>query len=285
MAIEIEIAENLAHALELLAPGDPAVRPVAGATDMVLRLHAGRVKADRLVSIADLPELSGVRPGPDGIRFGAGTYLTDLMNHREFAAEFPGAVASARQFASPQIRNRATVGGNIGNASPAADMVPPLIALGARITLRSKRRGERELPLEEVFLGFGKTAVAPDELITEIFVPRRRHHFQAFAKFGSRGANVISVVNMAMCLELRDGQIASARVAYGSVAPKTIRAPQVERLLTGRMLEERLIDEVAEAVLADVSPIDDVRGSKRYKQKLAIHSTQDALSQALAEVR
>lgn len=285
MGVDIELAENLAHALELLAANDPDVRPVAGATDVVLRLHAGKLKARRLVSIADLPELAWVRGEPDGIRFGAGTFLSDLMADEELAAEFPGLMESARQFASPQIRNRATVGGNIGNASPAADLVPPLIALGATVTLRSRGRGERILPLEDVFLGFGKTAVQPDELITEVFVPRRRRCFQAFAKFGSRSANVIAVVNMAMCLSLEGDRIADARVAYGSVAPKPLRATQVERYLRGQSLTDGLISNVREAVLADIAPIDDVRGSKRYKQHLAVNATEDALVRARSQVR
>src|SRR5260370_23137741 len=169
MSVEIEVAESLPHALELLAVADPEVRPVAGATDVIVRLTAGRLKARRLVSIADLPELSYVRPEAGLIRFGAGTLLSELMAHPEFVAEFPCAVRAAREFASPQIRNRATVGGNIGNASPAADMVPPLIALDTQVALRS-RRGLRTLALEEIFLGFGKTALAPDELVTEISV-------------------------------------------------------------------------------------------------------------------
>ncbi len=285
MGVDIELAESLAHALELLASGDPEVRPVAGATDVVLRLHAGKLKARRLVSIADLPELSWVRAEKDGIRFGAGTYLSDLMADEEIAAEFPGLMESARQFASPQIRNRATVGGNIGNASPAADLVPPLIALGATVTLRSKDRGERTLPLEDVFLGFGKTALGPDELITEVFVPRRRRCFQAFAKFGSRSANVIAVVNMAMCLELEGDRIAGARVAYGSVAPRPLRAVKVEQYLRGQALTDGLLAGVREAVLADIAPIDDVRGSRRYKQRLAVNATEDALVRARSQVR
>ena len=284
MSVEIEVADSLAHALELLAPGDPGVRPVAGATDVVLRLHAGRLKAHRLVSIADLPELSFIQAGPQGVRVGAGAYLTDLMEHQGFAAEYPGAVEAARLFASPQIRNRATLGGNIGNASPAADMVPPLIALGAQVTLTSKR-GARTLPVEDVFLGFGKTVLAPDELITQLSLPRRKGTFQAFAKFGSRGANVISVVNMAMCLELAAGRVTSARVAYGSVAPKPHRALKVEQYLQGQLLSEALVAGAKEAVLSDVAPIDDVRGSKRHKQRLAVNATQDALTRALAQVR
>ncbi|MBI3186115.1 MAG: xanthine dehydrogenase family protein subunit M [Myxococcales bacterium] len=280
MPVEIELAQSLSHALELLSSGDPEVRPLAGATDLMLRLEAGRLKAHRLVSIADLRELSWVRPEGDAIRFGAGTVVADLMRHPEFAAEYPSAVAAARQFASPQIRNRATVGGNVGNASPAADLVPPLIALGARLKL-SSAKGERELPIEEAFLGFGKTTVRPEELITEVALPRRRACFQAFAKFGSRGANVIAVVNLAMCLEVDGERIASARVAYGSVAPKPLRARAVERFLAGQRLTEELAREVKEAVLSDISPIDDVRGSRRYKQRLAVNATEDALLRAL----
>ncbi len=284
MSVEIDVAESLPHALEILAAGDPEVRPVAGATDVILRLHAGKLKARRLVSIADLPDLSYVQPEPDRIRFGAGTLISDLMAHSEFAAEYPCAVRSAREFASPQIRNRATVGGNIGNASPAADMVPPLIALGAQVTLGSGQ-GVRTLPLEDVFLGFGKTVLRPDELVTEIAVPRRRTWFQAFAKFGSRSANVIAVINMALCLRLTDHHIAEARISYGSVAPKPLRATRVEQFLTGQALSERLVRDVAEVVLAEIAPIDDVRGSKRYKQRLAVNATQDALSRALEQVR
>lgn len=285
MSVEIDVAESLDHALELLRSGDPEIRPVAGATDVVLRLHAGRLKARKLVSIADLPELSFIRAEPDALHFGGGTLLSDLLAHPELCAEYPCAVESLRQFASPQIRNRATVGGNIGNASPAADMVPPLIALGATVTLRSAKQPARTLPLEDVFTGFGKTVLRPDELVTEVHVPRRKGHFQAFAKFGSRGANVIAVINMAMCLRLDGPRIVEARLAYGSVAPKTLRATKVEQFLTGKTLSDPLADEVEAVVRSEISPIDDVRGSKRYKERLAVNATQDALLLAHRQVR
>lgn len=284
MSVEIDVAESLAHALELLGGSDPEVRPVAGATDVILRLGAGRLKARRLVSIAGLPELGHITPSPHEIRFGAGAWLSDLMAHPEFAREYPGAMESLRQFASPQIRNRATVGGNIGNASPAADMVPPLVALGATVTLSSKG-GTRALPLEDVFLGFGRTVLRPNELVTEVSVPRRADCFQAFAKFGSRGANVIAVVNMAMRLKLDGAKVTEARVAYGSVAPRTLRAKGVEAFLTGKTLSEKLAEEAEAVVRSEISPIDDVRGSKRYKERLAVNATQDALLKALSQVR
>ncbi|HVE87921.1 MAG TPA: xanthine dehydrogenase family protein subunit M [Myxococcales bacterium] len=285
MAVEIDLAESLDHALELLGAGDPEVRPVAGATDVVLRLHIGKLKARKLVSIADVPELSFIQSDQRGIRFGAGTLLSDLLAHPDFCQQYGCAAESLRQFASPQIRNRATVGGNVGNASPAADMVPPLIALEAQVTLLSKARGLRTLPLEEVFLGLGKTAIAPDELILEIAVPRRASWFQAFAKFGSRSANVIAVINMAMALDLDGATVRRARVAYGSVAPKTLRAAAVEQFLSGRELSADTIRGVAEVVQSAISPIDDVRGSARYKRRLAVNATQDALAAALRQVK
>jgi CO/xanthine dehydrogenase FAD-binding subunit len=284
MSVELDVAENLAHALELLSTADPEVRPVAGATDLMLRLGAGRLKARRLISIADVPELSYIHAEADRIRFGAGTLLSDLMGHPEFASEYPCALESLRQFASPQIRNRATVGGNIGNASPAADMVPPLIALGATVTLTS-RAGARTLALEDVFQGFGRTVLRPDELVTGLSLPRRRDHFQAFAKFGSRGANVIAVVNLALCLKLDGDRIAEARVAYGSVAPRTLRPTGLEQFLQGKRLSEALAEEVEAVVRSEISPIDDVRGSRRYKERLAVNATQDALVRALSQVR
>ncbi len=284
MAVEIEVAASLSHALELLSPADPLTRPVAGATDVLLRLHAGRLSARKLISIADLPELSFIKAEPDALRIGAGTPISDLLVHPEVCAELPAAVQSAREFASPQIRNRATLGGNLGNASPAADLIPPLIAYGAEVTLRSLK-ASRQLPVEALFLGMGKTAIAPDELITEVRVPRRKGHFQHFAKYGSRGANIISVVNAALCLKLDGRRIAEARVAYGSVAPRPLRATQVEQALMGQQLSQALVDGIGAAVAKDAKPIDDVRGSRRYKLHLAICATQDALTLALAQAQ
>lgn len=277
MLLDLDIAESLDHALELLGPGDPSVRPLAGATDVVLRMHVGKLQARRLVSVADLRELTFIRAEPEGFRFGAGTLLADLLANAAFCAEYPCCAEALEQFASPQIRNRATVGGNIGNASPAADMVPPLIACGAWITIASHRRPPRAMPLEDVFLGFGKTAIAPDELITEIFVPRRKKCFQGYAKFGNRSANVIAIINLALCLKISDQMIEEARVCYGSVAPKPYRATRVEDYLTGQRLSAQLVGGVEEVIRDELKPIDDVRGSKRYKLRLAANATQDAL--------
>jgi carbon-monoxide dehydrogenase medium subunit len=280
--IEIEVAKDLRHALELMACAPPDTRLVSGATDVIIRLHIGKLAAQRLISIADVEELAFVRESAEGIRIGANTVVAELATNPVIASEFPCLRTAALEFASPQIRNRATVGGNIGNASPAADTVPALIAVGAEVVLRSARE-ERRMPLEDFFVGPGKTKLAPGELITEVVVPRRAGAFQAFAKFGNRGANVIAIINMAMCLKVESKRILEARVAFGSCAPVPLRARAVEVALTGKALDDALIASVGEAVRRDIRPISDVRGSREYKELLAVNATEDALGRALAQ--
>jgi CO/xanthine dehydrogenase FAD-binding subunit len=286
MSLEVDNADSLAQALQLLSSADPLIRPVAGATDVLLRWRAGRFPARRVVSVADLAELEGIRREADGFFVGAGTSVTELMHHAELKAACPALSEAARQFASPQIRNRATVGGNLANASPAADLTPPLLALGTELTVAS-HRATRTLPLEQFFLGFGKTALRPDELITGLRIPASGGpSFQRFFKFGNRRANVIAIVNAAVCLSLEPGRqrrIARARVAFGSVAPRPIRATTVEAALIGQTLDARLIEACARAVLDDISPIDDVRASKRFRQHLAVSAVRQALRELLDE--
>ena len=274
MAIDIVRAENLEHALELLARDGAQARPLAGGTDLMLRLRAGRLAARTLVSIADLSDLAYVREQADRVELGALTRVADLITHPVYS----------RDFASPQIRNRGTLGGNVGNASPAADNVPPLITFGATVTLQSKR-GSRSMPLEDFFEGPGRTRAAPDEMIVGFQVPKRPGAFQFFAKFGSRNANVISIASAALLLRLDGETVREARVAYGCCAPVPLRARRVESYLSGQRLDERLIAGVREAVLGDIKPIDDVRGSRRYKELLVINATEDALRGALESVR
>lgn len=279
MHIDILKAENLEAALEALSR-EPGLRPVAGGTDVLLRLEAGRLQASRLLDIAGLEELAYVRPGPTHVEIGATTLVADVLAHAELRREYPALTRAAGEFASPQIRNRATVGGNVGNASPAADLVPPLIALGAEVTLASKA-GARSLPLEELFAGPGRTHLKPGELIASFKLPRRAAAFQAFAKFGSRGANVISIASMALCLVVEGGQVKEARAAFGCCGPTPLRARRLEAYLTGQRVDAKLISGVAEVLRGELKPIDDVRGSRRYKELLALHATEDALARLL----
>jgi CO/xanthine dehydrogenase FAD-binding subunit len=278
MHIDIERAADLKGALAALSREGGGLRPVAGGTDVLLRLEAGKLKAQKLLCIADLEELASVRLTPTHVEIGALALVADLPRHPEIRRELSCLAKAASEFASPQIRNRATVGGNIGNASPAADLVPPLIALGAQVTLASQR-GERALPLEELFVGPGRTALAPDELIAFVKVPRRAGAFQFFAKFGNRGANVIAIVNVALCLELEGKTVRAARAAYGCCGPTPLRARKLEAFLAGKTVNEKLVAGVAEVLAGELKPIDDIRGSRRFKQLLAVHATEDALEE------
>ncbi len=284
MEIEIAVAESLEDALEQLEREGQELRPVAGATDLMLRLRAGRVRARRLLSIADLGSLAFVRPSDAAIEIGALTLVADLIGHPLLRSELPALECAAADFASPQIRNRATLGGNIGNASPAADLVCALIASGAHVALQS-RRGVRLIPLEELFTGPGLTVVDHRELIVAVRVPRQPGRHQSFAKFGNRCANAVALVNAAMSFEVLGGRIRAARVAYGCCAKVPLRARGVEAYLSDQLLDEPLIAGVREAVLADIHPIDDLRGSRHYKEQLAIHATEDALARALERER
>ncbi len=283
--MEIELPQDVSEALALLAGADPLVRPVSGATDVMLRVRAGRLRARRLISVFALDALGQLEARAGGVALGANVTAARLLKSPLIQDSYRALWLAAQQFASPQIRNRATVAGNIANASPAADLVPPLLALGAQVTAVSQARGARTVPLESLFLGFGKTALAADELLTQVVLPKPRATFQAFAKFGSRGANVIAVVNMAMALELDGERIRHAKVAFGSVAPKPLVAEQVSAALVGEALNEALIRRIGEVVRAEVTPIDDVRGSKQYKESLAVNAVEDALERCLDEVR
>jgi carbon-monoxide dehydrogenase medium subunit len=284
MDIEIETARSLEHALGALARDGADLRPVAGATDVVLRLEAGKLRAKRLLSVADVAELAFVRASDEGMEIGALARVADLLASPEIRRDYPSLAHAASEFASPQIRNAATLGGNIGNASPAADLVPPLIALGATLTLRSQK-GTRSMPLEDFFVGPGKSRIAPDELIASVRLPRRAGAMQAFVKFGSRGANVISIVNFAACLTFEGSTIREARLCYGCCGPTPLRARVLEGLLAGQAVDERLIKLVSNTLARELKPIDDLRGSRRYKQLLAVHATEDTLAGLLPKAR
>lgn len=284
MRIDIETAAHLDEALDALSRARGALRPVAGGTDLLLRLRTGKWKATRLLGIEDVKELAGVQRVDGHLEIGATTRIADLLAYPELCRELPALHRAASQMGSPQIRNRATVGGNLGNASPAGDLAPALIALGATVTLRSLA-GARTLPVEDLFIGPGKTRLAPEELIATVCVPCGRPRFQAFAKFGNRSANVIAAVNMALCLRVEGGCVEEARIAFGCCGPTPRRALGLERHLVGKALDETLIGTVAAVLQGELEPIDDVRGSRRYKELLAIHATEDALAECLEAAR
>ena len=266
------------EALGLLADGEWWI--LAGGTDFYPALGALPLKRD-VLDINGLDELDHITVTDEGVTFGARASWTRVLR-AELPPAFDGLKAAAREVGSVQIQNRATVAGNICNASPAADGVPPLLALDAEVELRSAK-ATRRMPLGEFVLGNRKTARRPDELVTAIHVPRHAVSGRsAFVKLGARRYLVISIAMAAANVAIGDdGKIASARIAVGACSPVARRLTALEAALVGRPADASLLDLFDEAHFADLSPIDDVRGTSQYRHAAAREIVGRALLQAV----
>ncbi|WP_127520417.1 xanthine dehydrogenase family protein subunit M [Mesorhizobium sp. Z1-4] len=254
------------EALGLLADGDWWI--LAGGTDFYPALGALPLKRD-VLDINGLDELDRISATGDGVTFGARASWTRVVR-ASLPPAFNALKAAAREVGSVQIQNRATVAGNLCNASPAADGVPPLLALDAEVELRSAKT-TRRLPLADFVLGNRETARRPDELVTAIHVPRHAVSGRsAFVKLGARRYLVISIAMAAANVEIgADGMIASARIAVGACSPVARRMPALEAALVGRPADASLLDLFDDAHFAGLTPIDDVRGTSGYRHAAA----------------
>jgi len=245
----------------------PGARFVAGATDLMVHLRDGRMEPPpALISLRSLDELAGITMG-DTIRIGALTTVRELGEHAGIAAALPALSEAARVFGGPQIRNVATVGGNICNAAPCADTPPPLLVHDARIELRGPA-GTRDVPLHEFFSGPGETYRAPDEVVTALLVARPPDGAGSTFLRKGRVAMDLTLVSVAAYLEL-DGTICrKARLAAGAVAPIPLRLRRTEELLEGKELDEQAIRMAGELAMVEVAPIDDVRTTAAYRRHI-----------------
>jgi carbon-monoxide dehydrogenase medium subunit len=257
------------EALRALAQHAGRARLVAGATDLILELERGqRPGITTLIDISRLPGLDRIELRDGRIRLGA------LVTHNH-AAGSPllqkRALALARacwEVGAPQIRNRATIAGNVITASPANDSIPPLLALEASVTLR-RADGERTIPLAEFYTGVRRTVLGPDEMLTEISFAAPPDGTQSqFVKFALRRAQAISVVNAAIVVALDGRRVRRAAIALGSVAPTVIRASQAEAALAGQTLSHEVVERAAEAAAVEARPIDDLRGSAAFRREM-----------------
>ena len=278
---ELEMPDDLDGALHALAAGGEAhTVAIAGGTNLIVDMRAKRERPDRVVGLGRVGELRGMDFGAERISIGGGTTVTDLLRSPEIAESAPSLVESSRLFAGLMVRNTATVAGNIACGSPAADLVPPLLALDADVTLAS-RAGTRTLPLDEYFLGYKRDVRRPDELITRVSWPRLPQPFvNTFYKLARRKGDAITVTGVALTLAAAGGVCTKARIALGAVAPVVFRARRAEELLEGRALTPALIDEAAAAAAASSSPIDDVRASAEYRLHTVEALTRRLVAQA-----
>ncbi|NYF18247.1 xanthine dehydrogenase small subunit [Microbacterium sp. AK009] len=252
---------TLDEAVALLA-SEPGVRLVAGATDWGVDVNLRGVRAPLVVAIDRLPELRAVRMDDDEIELGAALTLTEVA--AALGDRVPLLSELLPQFASPLIRNRATLGGNLGTGSPIGDALPALLALGARVTLTS-RDDERNVPLEEYFTGYRQTVRSDDEIIRALRFPTPRGELVAFHKIAKRRFDDISSVAVAFVLDLQDGVVADARIGLGGVAATPIRARATEQALVGRDWSLATVREVAPVLGAEGTPMSDHRASAAYR--------------------
>ena len=277
---QLRQAASLADALELLAREPGVWTPLAGGTDLMVLFNAGRLKATHLLDISALADLRGIQEQPEGLSLGALTTYTELRETPAVHRHFPNLVKSARATGALAIQNRGTLGGNIANASPAADTPPSLLAYGAELELASCR-GLRRVAYDAFHLGYKQLDLAQDELLVRIRVPRpsgRTFHF--FRKVGTRQAQAIAKVCAAAFGRIEAGVLAEFRVGLGAVAPQPVRARRVEQVLLGARLGALPIAEAREALAADMSPIDDIRASAHYRSVVAAN----VLGQMLLEL-
>ncbi|MFQ5943434.1 MAG: FAD binding domain-containing protein [Anaerolineales bacterium] len=271
------------EAVELLDKYTGSARIVAGATDLILELEGGlRPEVHGLIDITRIPDLDIITRDDDGW-----IHLGPLVTHNhcavsELIVEHAYALARACwEVGAPQIRNRGTVAGNLITASPANDSITPLMALGAQVTLRS-RSGERTVPLADFYTGVRKTIMRDDEFMADIAFPAPSEGTRSsFVKLGLRRAQAISIVNVAAVLQMQGSDVVDAAIALGSVTPTIVRAKAAEDYLRGKSLDDEIIRQVSEFAAEDASPIDDVRGSARYRMQMVRVCTRRAL-QSLA---
>ncbi len=274
---------SLGEACRLLDELGPDARVLAGGTDLLHKMKVGKVAPKALVSLKRLDELRGIRyEAGRGVVIGALATQSAVVDSPVLHERYRSVSDAAHQMASLQIRNLGTVGGNIANGVPSADLPPILIALGATVHL-VRDEGSREMPLEEVFTGAAQTVIAADELVTQVVIPDGGWTGSRYLKFGLRRSGALAVAGAAVAVRCEGGMIQEARVALSSCAPTVIRSPAAENYLRGKPVTDEVLEEAGLRAEADSRPRDSIRGSAEYRRNLARVLTRRALRQAIEE--
>lgn len=269
---------TLPAALEVLAADPGRYTPIAGGTELMVALAAGRLPQKRLLSINHLKELRFVDVTADAITLGSGTTFTDIRKHAAIASDFPLLAQAAGWTGSIANQNRGTLGGNIVNGSPAADSPPALLVYDASVTLVSAR-GARTLPYGDFHLSYKKSALAPDELLFSISLPRRFAGYNAYIrKVGTRNAQAISKVALA-CLALLNKQqvITDIRIGAASLRETPTRCIAAEQALLNQPITEQTIAAARTALGSEARPIDDIRSTAKYRATVAANLLEEFL--------
>ena len=254
-------------------------RFIAGGTDVMVGIKNGELSPSALISLRSIPALDSIEIN-GGIRIGALTTISDLIRHSALRDNYPVVVEAAKRLGSVQIRNVATIGGNLCNSSPCADMALPLLVLEAKVRLQTAKES-REMPLNEFFKGPGKTCLTSDEILTDILLgPSRQNSKATFLKKG-RVKMDLAIASVALLLEMEGKRCSKARLAAGSVAPVPLRLLKVEALLEGTTISKELLAKAQQLAAENVAPITDIRATKEYRQEIVGIYVKRALKKVL----
>jgi carbon-monoxide dehydrogenase medium subunit len=265
-----ERPETIDAAVALLSGGPSRTRVLAGGTDLLVQLRAGMIEPDLVVDIKAIPEMRAITAEDGGFRIGAAVAGAELSEHPDVKKLWPGVVEAVDLIGSTQIQGRCTMVGNLCNASPAADSVPALIAAGAAVRVVGPG-GTRELPVEEVVTGPGKTSLGDGEFVTSVFLPARpAHSGDAYLRFIPRTEMDIAVVGAGISVTLDEGgTCTAARVGLGAVAATPLLVPDAAAALLGTKIDDAALESLGSAASAVCRPIDDKRGTIEYRTKVA----------------
>ncbi len=271
---------SLAEASKLLVKLGPGAVPYAGGTDIVPRMKLKKLRTDHLVNLKRIPGLAEIKLRGNTVSIGALTTFNDIIFSDIIKRNLPILAEVASGIASHQVRNLATIGGNLCNAAPSADGAPILIALGATVKTYFPKAG-RQVPLENFFKGPGQTALKPGEIVTHILVKKPRPTVKcAYIKHKIRHSLEIAITGVAVAIDFADGRCRDARIVVGACAPTPVRAGKAESLLIGSPLSAADIEKAEAAASQEISPIDDVRGSAAYRREM----TAVCLRRAVADI-
>ena len=279
---ELAVPGSVEECLQILAKRGPDTKVVAGGTDLLPQLKNGVLKPGWVVDLSAVAELRTISDAPDGrLRIGASVTARELELDARVRSRFPALAESAAMVGSVQVRNLATLGGNLCNAAPSADMAPPLLALDAEAVIAGPS-GQRRVPMASFFLGVRRTVLAPGELLLEIVVPAQGAHSGGnYLRHTPRRELDIAVVGVASQVTLAGGKCTAARIALAAVAPVPLRATDAEQALVGQPLTPQQIERAADLASGAARPIDDHRGSIEFRNHLVRVLTRRTLTTAL----
>ena len=265
-----EAPETLDAAVALLGDKTARTHVMAGGTDLLVQLRADVIEPELVVDLKKIPEMRRIVAEGGGFRVGAAVAGAELGEHEAVSAMGPGVVEAVELIGSTQVQGRASMGGNLCNGSPAADSVPAMIAAGVVVRVVGPN-GVREVPAEDIIVGPGKLSLAPGEIVASLFLPARKPHSgDAYLRFIPRTEMDIAVVGCGVSLTLDgSGTFTAARVALGAVAPRPLLVKEAADALIGTKLDAAALDALAAAASAACNPIDDKRGTREYRVKVA----------------